>query len=495
MPKSDISKQIGHLALNTFDSLPKKCKPRVQPDGRQEWTPMSSVIVSRPRPVPPNHEADTSFEHDLKIVALATGTKSLPVSLLPKCEGLVLHDCHAEILTLRGFNYWLLCEMERMVEGSGYVSPWLELNTPSAEESCRLPFCFKPTVEVSLFSTEAPCGDASMELLMKAAEAAGQDVSPWAVPPAAGRPRDRNLETMLELESSEGLEHARLPPGRGYFSNLGALRRKPARADAEISVSKSCTDKLMLKQAIGLLSFPLDLFIEKTDAAYLKRMVVYHDQYNEEGYQRAFSAQGRLQRVLEQQDEVQSKYRFFQVNVLPEGFRRFDFQKIDGRSGSLIQEKKKPSNVPALWVAGGDGKDDVIEGLVNGVKQGYKQFDHRVSKASVVSRRRMLEKAIKIDQLLQKQGTRRRLPESLSLTTRYSEIKSMPERQQRGYLRQRTLSGLGGWPSKVLDDDFEITLPSSSIDNSCPLCSHLPLLPHPGYGNLADCLFVTSLST
>ncbi len=55
-----------------------------------------------------------------------------------------------------------------------------------------------------MYCSEAPCGDASMELVMEAQE----DATPWAV-----------------SVPDEGIASGLL--GRGSFSQLGIVRRKP----------------------------------------------------------------------------------------------------------------------------------------------------------------------------------------------------------------------------------------------------------------------------
>lgn len=53
----------------------------------------------------------------LTCVALATGMKCLPQSKLPLAKGNVLHDWHAEVLAIRGFNRWLVDECEELARG------------------------------------------------------------------------------------------------------------------------------------------------------------------------------------------------------------------------------------------------------------------------------------------------------------------------------------------------------------------------------------------
>ncbi|KAI1610616.1 hypothetical protein EDD36DRAFT_421690 [Exophiala viscosa] len=248
-----LAQGIAHLALSTFDALPPRCKPRRLEDGRREWTPMAAVVL-----------ATGDGPADLTCASLATGTKCLAASALPKCRGLVLHDSHAEVLALRGINHWLLREVQAILANPAYQSPFLEaaFETGSAnnhQHESQAPFRLKSQVSVHFFTTEAPCGDASMEILMESLPTG--EAQPW--------PTDHPDITALQ--------------GRGHFSMLGYVRRKPARADAEPSLSKSCTDKLSVKQFTSILSFPADLFVQRTINAHIESVIVYADKFNSTG--------------------------------------------------------------------------------------------------------------------------------------------------------------------------------------------------------------------
>lgn len=306
----------------------------------------------------------------------STGTKCLPVSALPRCSGLVLHDSHAEVLALRGFNYWLLSELRKTIEDPGYLSRFIEQSSLEASTSSSgvpgqapsRPFKLRSSVSIHLFTTEAPCGDASMELLME------------SMPPGTTEPWEHDGVD----ESKEILQ------GRGHFSMLGFVRRKPARADAEPSNSKSCTDKLAIKQFLSIISFPNDLLIEKTDNAFLRTLVVYADQYNETGYRRAFGPEGRLSKVPIHRN-------FFDISKLPLDFPRFAFDRAVLACATPGQQKPKVTNTTALWIRDtGDKSGGILEVLINGVKQGYKQWETRDGKASVVSRRKLWDLAVTI---------------------------------------------------------------------------------------------------
>lgn len=401
---TSAAEQAAALALETFHNLPRKHKPRDLPDGAREWTPLSAIILSKVEQHPKQEAAAIAAaiavkprsEHSFKVVSLATGTKSLPVSALPRCEGRVLHDCHAEILALRGLNYWLLGEMECILQNPGYESAWLKLNDSLEDEadglSSRYPIALRADVRISLFSTTAPCGDASMDLLVRASS----DAHPWP---------------------EENIVPGSLPLGRGHFSLLGRLRRKPARADAEVSMSKSCTDKLMLSQFLGVLRFPLYMFMDGRGCR-LTRLIVYDEEFDEVGYRRAFSREGRLHDLASQQEklgeEATAAAQFFDFDVLPKDFSRFEYAKPSNTLDRKSRGQPKVCNFSTLWVASsgspvssagenGDGGVVVLEQIINSVKQGFKQWDPRAAKSSCVSREKMARKAIELAKLLRQQ--------------------------------------------------------------------------------------------
>jgi tRNA-specific adenosine deaminase 1 len=123
---------------------------------------------------------------------------------LVNANGSVVHDCHAEVLALRAFNKYLLEELYRLAPGC-YTSPFIrrrekeEYSAASPE-----PFVFRDGVCIYMYSSDAPCGDASMELIM----ALQDDPTPWKYVP------EESPDTML---------------GRGDFSRLGIVRRKPCK--------------------------------------------------------------------------------------------------------------------------------------------------------------------------------------------------------------------------------------------------------------------------
>lgn len=423
-----LYERIALTGLERFDSLPSKCKPRQFEDGKREWTSMTAIVLSY------------GLEQTSTLcVSLATGTKCLPSSIVAHCKGMVLHDSHAEILALRAFNRWISDEISRMLQDSSFTSRFLshQWGPDSTGKIERKPFQFKEDVSIHMFTTEAPCGDASMEILMSSMPA--EKAIPWPI---------------AVSDTEPGLL------GRGNFSILGAVRRKPARADAEPSLSKSCTDKLALKQFTSVLSFPMDHFIEHSHNNFLQSLIVYSDQYSAAGYTRAFGTSGRLSPIAR---KYGGKARFFDIKVLPPSFKSFPFSK-----SCSSDNRFKTSNISAIYIQDPQATSitGCVEVLLNGVKQGFKQLEHRPLKQSKVCRRAMWRAGMEVlSQLCDKYETNRKdkdlyilYSETNLRSSCYLEAKGEGERRM---LKMEIIQALGGWIKNDREDNWGLKENSS----------------------------------
>lgn len=135
--------------------------------------------------------------------------KCLPASKLSNAKGQILHDWHAETLTLRAFNHFLLRECLEILNADTTQSLYLQRrdNNDISRTSVKQPFTINPSLKIHMYCSEAPCGDASMEVIMRAQA----DPTPW----------------VKELEKSSSCADGALLKGRGNFSELGIVRRKP----------------------------------------------------------------------------------------------------------------------------------------------------------------------------------------------------------------------------------------------------------------------------
>ena len=302
--------------------------------------------------------------------------KCLPREKVGIANGCVLHDWHAEVLALRAFNRFLVDECADLGRrGFGEKGEWVrwreKRGTIGVEEteSQDQPFAMQEDMSIHMYCSEAPCGDASMELTM----AEQEDATPWpsftssAVSSTVNKPGSGEAVAML---------------GRGHFDQLGIVRRKPARPDAPVTWSKSCSDKLALKQCTGLLSGVVSLLVWPGNV-YLDSVVLPKAQSIASACERAFGAGGRMAAVAS--EDVQRRWRssgyaFRPFEVRTTG-REFEFSKRSSPSAIASEEGEKavPSNISALYTP---RRQEI---LISGVLQGRKQFD--LAGASCVSRR------------------------------------------------------------------------------------------------------------
>ncbi|PWY72418.1 hypothetical protein BO70DRAFT_431791 [Aspergillus heteromorphus CBS 117.55] len=491
MQMDDLPARIARLVHSHFDGLPTRSKPILRDDGTREWIPMSGIVVVRGENTP---------EEELTCVAVTSGAKCLSASQIPHCKGLVLHDWHAEILALRAFNYWLLGEVRGVIEmersaaaaaaaaattstasasaGTGIVSvseavsekkktspfvrrrPERDQHTPAStpeaaeaeteppkqkKKTTSPPFELHPSLKIYMYCTCAPCGDASMELTM----AAQEDPTPWEIQP---HPQPQNLPetpTQTPQEPEPEPEPNSLLNGRAHFSQLGIVRRKPARADASSTKSKSCSDKLALRQVSSLISRQMGLLVAVTRNAYLAGLVMPEGEISAVGCGRAFGGgvgggwglwRGGLGWGVGERDGQGYRFSPFQV-LRVEGAlveELWAFGKPRGRdagtgtgtatdpgpangnentsgngngAGNSAAGKYKPGTISAVWIAAPSGsclgfnpadgtkqlpklrgsRTGLYETIIGGVKQGYKASGPgpRVRGASALSRAKM----------------------------------------------------------------------------------------------------------
>lgn len=334
--------------------------------------------------------------------------KCLPASKVPQAQGNVLHDWHAEVLAIRAFNCFVLDECKALLQGQ--PSEFLRWRTrdeiAAAAANARgqeegggrwnaQPFTWKEESRLHMYCSEAPCGDASMELIM----ASQEDATPWDVPAlttAANITPDLLNTSTAPKTDTAALEPAL--PGRAYFSHLGVVRRKPARSDAPPTLSKSCSDKLALKQCTSLLSSAVTLLVDPR-RVYLDTLVLPASRYSEVACRRAFSAEGRMSSLSASREggkrEITSSYAFrpFAVKTTTSEFS-FSQRAVSltatptAAAGSIA-----PSNLAAAWTRSG-----LEETSLGGTLQGRKQFDPRG--ASFASRRKTWAVAAEVAGLL-----------------------------------------------------------------------------------------------
>lgn len=356
-----------------------------------------------------------------------TGMKCLPASKLPSAKGRVLHDWHAEVLVIRTFNHFVLQEC-KAITTQGKDSLYIRRsNSIEADEPSRpgQPFCWREDVTLHMYCSEAPCGDASMELTISAQ----QDASPWETPLPP--------HLMPEGASASTPELALL--GRACFDQLGVVRRKPARADAPPSLSKSCSDKLALRQCTSLLSSPAALLVSPA-GVYLSSLVLPESQFSAVACERCFSAQGRLAPLGEVESEWEGGFVFRPFMVRTTGLEFEYSRRGSGHSEGL---RYVASNLATAWSCNG-----LAENLIGGVLQGRKQSDARAG--SAVSRGKMWASVQEILHLVEPDRT----PPTLET---YGALKDSPGLAVRSKVKEDARrQALKGWVRNSGDEDFDL---------------------------------------
>ncbi|KAJ5678937.1 Adenosine deaminase/editase [Penicillium macrosclerotiorum] len=253
-----------------------------------------------------------------------------------------------------------------------------------------------------------------MELCM----AAQEDATPWEVV----RQVDSNSTVQEDPEGEYLLD------GRAHFSRLGVVRRKPARTDAESTRSKSCSDKLALRQVSSLLSSETSRLVAPNANAYLTGLILPEDEISKVACDRSFGEKGRMEalagklwpsRTISDEGGIGYQFRPFQVLSVPEREIKllWKFAKpktITPRStmpsGERPPKKSKPGNVSAIWTAAPSAihsydmisdsgvkslpslcrsKTGLYETVINGVKQGNRATSPSSRGASALSRAKL----------------------------------------------------------------------------------------------------------
>ncbi|KAI1815433.1 adenosine deaminase/editase [Poronia punctata] len=364
---------IASLVQQEFDKLPAKRKPVLRANGLREWVPLSGIVAE-------------GNDGKITCLALATGMKCLPTSKLPTAQGNVLHDWHAETLAIRAFNRFILDECQALASGVKTSSDFIrrrsddEIIESDSEDSSvswhRQPFTWREDVLLHMYCSEAPCGDASMELTMSSQP----DATPWTIP-----------IPIPTATSSSSDEPSLLLLGRGYFSQLGIVRRKPSRSDAPVTLSKSCSDKLSLHQCTSLLCSITSLLVAP-DNAYISTLILPQSQYSASGCQRAFSDNpgqeaARMAPLRPISSSWTGGYKFHPFLIKTTNLE-FEFSRRRRPQATPNTTPKNPkitpSNISTALTASGQE-----ETTLNGVLQGRKASNAHILGASFASRRHL----------------------------------------------------------------------------------------------------------
>ncbi|KAF7776109.1 hypothetical protein Agabi119p4_4502 [Agaricus bisporus var. burnettii] len=168
-----------------------------------------------------------------KVISLSTGTKCMPaIKYSPRGE--LVHDSHAEVLARRGAARWLLEEIGRISDSREYISEWLTRTdtTPSIDPDQPPRYKLRDGVEVNMYISTLPCGDASMGYLASI--------------------QDKTMAALKSINTFPVLAPHQASRGRDNYNRLGVLRTKPGRADSPPALSMSCSDKIAKWSVLGI---------------------------------------------------------------------------------------------------------------------------------------------------------------------------------------------------------------------------------------------------
>lgn len=239
MDHEAFAKQVHEVVYDTYRRIKNGGKPQ-----SHEWTVLASILAEK--------------EGKLEVIALATGTKCVGEAQMSE-KGLVVNDCHAEVLCRRAFLLFLMREMAQF--RSTGKSAYLEETVDSDKLQ------MKAGIRFHLYVSQTPCGFAS--------EYAKKDGKREAVERFAVKQRKSkrmHLEAAVEDVGDFCEDHAEEDmhlSGAKFVDDNVRLSTKPGRG--EPSRSYSCSDKICLWNLLGLQGAVLSLLLRPV---YLASIVI-----------------------------------------------------------------------------------------------------------------------------------------------------------------------------------------------------------------------------
>ncbi|XP_026471962.1 tRNA-specific adenosine deaminase 1-like [Ctenocephalides felis] len=359
--------RVALLCLDHYNSLPKTGKPTTG----QQWTVLSCVVEYN------------SIEDSLKLVSLGTGSKCLGRTQM-SCKGDKINDSHSEVLARRGFLRYVF---DQIINKS-------EIFVYNSEKHI---FCKKLNISYHFFSTQTPCGDASIfpkseYLSTTVGIHFNEDKKRKNLDEPEICPKKQKVEHTVNnvindiyRTGAKCLESSLITDSKGSgadFHVLGAIRTKPGRGDPTLSVS--CSDKLSRWNIMGVQGALLLLILD--EPIYFESIIITQDSpLCLKALQRAI-----LGRWAEKQISLNQPYK---INTPKITAASNTIKFVHARTS--ITEQPCPSGI--VWVK---AKDNPLEIIVNGSKQGVTKAKLKEGKgASLICRKRLYEMFFKVMEL------------------------------------------------------------------------------------------------
>ncbi|CAH0473906.1 unnamed protein product [Peronospora belbahrii] len=268
MPSPTIASNVACAVLQWFESS-SQCQKKIP---ASTWTVLAGIVLHTRSP--PSSTPDAVSTDTFRVLTAATGNKCLGRCDL-NVDGLVVNDCHAEVLARRALLRYLYVEALHWKENE------LESNKQSIFE-CHLTshrLVLKPQHSLHLFISEAPCGDAAIYELR-------EETVDQLVQQRAAKSNITNNEARIQVEHRSELritgakrpsDRDTLLPDKRFAQTAGVARVKSGRSDLPLdkqTLSMSCSDKLAKWNALGLQG---SLLLQWFEPVFLNSIVVSRD--------------------------------------------------------------------------------------------------------------------------------------------------------------------------------------------------------------------------
>ena len=246
--------------VNDFYSnyILKTSKP--QPN---QWTIISSIIMEN--------------NNKYKIICYSNGTKSLP-NINYKSRKIQIFDCHAEILTLKCFKFFLINALYFHLDKentNNFLSKEEHDLFKSMEDfydifeynQINKKYKIKKDIHFYLYISENPCGECS--------NITYNNNNQQNLKEMTGSKTIEECLDILNKKDNQICENKNISNIKKYF-----FRTKSIRSDFKInnlSFSLSCTDKIMIRNILGYQGKFLSFLIEPI---FIKALIINNSLYN-----------------------------------------------------------------------------------------------------------------------------------------------------------------------------------------------------------------------